>query len=176
MDFLGDNYLFNSKAKSLMIATEALKCSSVKFTDYLVKFFNSGFGFYSCFHISLNKFYQRDKFFNQRKGAILNLASRKLPVRFILLFTKNNLEAVKNAANFLATIFSKYYSNSAPYSYNFIIELRLLLNPDGNKSELFIPDPDCFSKTSHHVSDLFFEKQIPLALRNIPICYLKIKT
>jgi len=175
MNFLSDNYLFNSKVRNLIIATEALKCSSVIFTNYLANFFNFNPNSRSCFHISLNNFCKEDRFFNQRKIAILNLAKKKFPVRFILLFTKDNLEAIKNGADFLATIFSKYYLNLAPYSYNFIIELRLPFNPNDNKSELFVPDPDRFLETFHSISNLFFEKQIPLALRNIPLCYLEIK-
>ncbi|MBU1177451.1 radical SAM protein [Patescibacteria group bacterium] len=176
MDFLGNNYFQNSKIKSFIIASEALRCSSDEFINYLSKFFNSDLDFYSAFQISLNNFYPEDKFFKQRKKAILNLARNKFRVRFIPVFTKTNLKAINDGIEFLTKVFSKYYLNS---SFDiFAIEPRLPFLPNNTKNinnKLFVSHPDYFFKTFNNICNLFFKKNIPFTLRNIPLCYLNKK-
>ena len=173
MDFLEYNYFRNSKIKSLIIASEALRCSSDKFIDYLVRYSKLNPDFYLALQISLNIFSIKDKFFKQRKKAILNLAKKKINVRFIIVFTKDNIEKINNSIEFLIKIFSKYYLESSFEIFS--IEPRLPFLPKNIKdinSELFIPDSDIFLKTFNEACDLFLKNNISFTLRNIPLCYL----
>jgi len=172
MDFLENNYFQNSKIKNFILCTEGLKCSSVEFVNYLSKFFAFDIPkSNSCIHISLNNFYPEDKFFKQRKKAILNLAKKKINTRFIIVFTKDNVKKIKDISKFLDVIFTKYYSNLT--YHNFIIELRLPFNLKGDENELFVSHPDYFLKTFNNICNLFFKKNMPFTLRNIPLCYLR---
>ena len=172
MDFLEDNYFRNSKIKKFVLCTEGLKCSSMKFVNYLAKFFTfNNLNLGSYIHISLNNFYLEDKFFKQRKQAILNLAKKKINTRFIIVFTKDNVKKIENISKFLTIIFDKYYSKLTHRS--FLIELRLPFNLKGKKNELFVPCSDDFLKTLNESCDLFLKKNIPFTLRNIPLCYLE---
>jgi len=173
LNFLNDKYLSCSKIRHFTLCSEALKCSSMSFVSYLTKFFGSQTSFYGSLHISLNNFSPNDKFLEKRKKAILNLAKRGFRLHFVLVFTKNNLSAIIKAVSFLTNIFSRYYSDFSPT--DFMVELRLPFNSDDNKSGLFILESKQFLKSFRQISNLLFKKQIPLALRNIPLCYLEKK-
>lgn len=174
MEFLWDRYILKQKTKGFLIATSALKCSSIEFTRYLKKFFKSDSNISSCLQISLNSFSPKDRFFKQKKSAILNLAKEKISVRYILVFTRYNMEDIKKATDFLIDVFLNYYSNLN--SRNFVVELRIPFNPINlvsNKKRKFVPEASVFLKSFQDVSSLFLKNHVLIGIRNIPFCYLK---
>ena len=174
IDLFYNKYFYQLGTEVFVIASDVLRCYSSDFVNHLISFFNLNSNIYSCFHISLNNFHSRDRFFKERKQAIINLAKNKLNLRFIIVFAKDGINEIKKNINFLNNIFLKYYSNST--SRNFIIELRIPFNVrDARNSEKFILSSDYFIKEFQSICNLFLKKQIPFALRNIPLCYSGIK-
>ena len=166
--FIVNDYFPKHKLNGFVITTEALECSSIKVVNDLEKIFVSN-KFYPYFQIPLNTCCTNNKIIKQRREAILNLSKRNFNVRYILFFTKNNFQAIKNEAIFLANIFSKYYK---AHPDNFSIELRL---PFSLGYEIFIPQYNQFIKIFSYVYKIFVTKKIHLLLRNIPFCYLNLK-
>ena len=167
-----DLLFYHSGTRFFIIASDISRCYSSDFVNYLIKSFNSVPNIYSCFHISLNNFHSKDKFFKKKKKAIINLAKNKLNVRFIVVFAKNGINEIEKNIDFLTDIFLQYYSNHT--NHNFVIELRLPFNVrDARNNELFTLSSDYFIKRFQFVCNLFLERQIPFTLRNIPLCYFK---
>ena len=172
MDFLNEKYFnINSGLHNFTMCTEALECSSVDFSNYLTSFFNKRItDLGMCFHVSLNNFSKKSKDFNQKKEAIINLAKKRIRIRFVLVFVRNNLETIENAINFLSKIFSEYYKGK--YSRNFVIELRLPFNLRHNKERMFISDSNDFMQSFHKTTNIILKNKMTFNLRNIPLCYL----
>ena len=167
MEFMSSDF-FKSKQVGLVISTEALQYSSSKLADY---FKEIGFRREPHFRlqIPINHFRTDKKVIKQRKEAIINLAQRKISVRYILFFCNDKSKSIEDTADFLKNIYLNYYKNSKS---SFYIELRV---PFNFYFPIFVSPWKQFSKSFLNVSNIIIDNDIPLLLRNIPFCYLRKK-
>ncbi|MFH1551390.1 MAG: radical SAM protein [bacterium] len=167
IDFMVND--FSSSPVNLIISTEALDFSSDNFLKRLDKAKKSA-KFKLFFQIPINLYCENNEIIQKRRKAVLNLAKNGFRVRYILFFTNDKSDLIKNEAKFLIDVFSRYYKKNDPE--DFCIELRL---PFCHNFDIFAPEYKIFKKSFYEISELLMNNNIHLLLRNIPFCYLKRK-
>jgi len=105
-----------------------------------------------------------------KKNGILNLSERLVNINNILILTKDNILKTPQIIKFLINIYRKYYKNSNSY---FQIELRIpfLIRSSAN-TYLAVPKAKDIKKHLTRLVSLIANEEIPMILRNIPLCYV----
>ena len=167
LEFMSSDF-FKSEQAGLIISTEALQYSSPKLANYFkeISFRRKP---HFRLQVPINHFRTDKKVIKQRKEAIINLAQRKIPVRYILFFCNDKSKSIEDTTDFLKNIYLNYYKDSKS---SFFIELRV---PFNFYFPIFASPWKQFGESFLNVSNVIIDNNIPLLLRNIPFCYLNRK-